>query len=416
MGGCCAREQEVYFDKKNCYQYSKDEVLKINPLIKPELKLERKKENIKQEEMQLLKIINELKKIFKDKVTTITEIELFNLAIYNKESYINNEYLIFDMRKSCDQKEEYLKRIKHINYTYEQVKKIEKINKLEILQNFINFKKIVLIIPEYYLNPKNNKEGFRNVESYPIELCHLLYNINNTICFKILNCCLNKNDEQQPNKFEDYLSIFHSYDTIPFILFSYLHVTTLYKEGYFFISFLNQKIFSFNEYINYLAQPDNDQINELSFKNKFISDMNITCIINIDNYSKKFFDIKDYQYQNNIFKEIVINKNDIRIKKEKILELCEWIKTEIKKGHSCYFNIENYENENNNINGLNLTSSNNNWIFLIIIVITIIAEVEVLTVINYLSEKMIYIDNIDEIINVCIKNEELLQTLNFLVS
>ena len=413
MGGCCAREQEVYFDKKNCYQYSKDEIIKINPLIKPELKFERKKANIKTEEIQLSKIINELKKIFKDKVTTITEIELFNLAIYNKESFINSDYLIFDMRKSCEQKEEYLKRIKHINYTYEQIKKIEKIHKLEILQNFINGRKIILIIPEYYLNPKNNKEGFRNVETYPIELCHLLYNINNTICFKVLNCCLNKNEEQ-PNKFEDYLSVFHSYDDIPFILFSYLHVTTLYKEGYFFISFSNVKLFSFDDYIIYLVQPENMQINELSFKNKFISEMNIACIINIDNYSKKLFEIKDYQYQKNIYKEVIINKYDISIKKEKILELCEWIKMEIKKGHSCYFNIENFENENNNMNGLNLNNCKNNWIFVIIILIAIIAEVDALTVINYLEEKMIYINDINEIINDGIKNDEIKQTLTFL--
>ena len=88
---------------------------------------------------------------------------------------------------------------------------------------------------------------------------------------------------------------------------------------------------------------------------------------------------------------------------------------------SCEKNVQIENNNTLNIKTiqkprLTVTSSNNNWIFLIIILITIIAEVEVLTVINYLSEKMIYIDNIDEIINVCIKNEELLQTLNFLVS
>ena len=129
MGGCCARQQEVFFDKTNCFQYSTDEVIKINSAVKPELKIDRKT-NSNEEEAQLSRIISELKKMFKDRVATITEIELFNLAIYNKESFINNDYLIFDMRKSSEQKEEYLKRIKHINYTYEQVKKIEKINKL----------------------------------------------------------------------------------------------------------------------------------------------------------------------------------------------------------------------------------------------------------------------------------------------
>ena len=403
MGGCCARQQEVYFDKNNCFNYATDEVIKINAIVKPELKLERKKENAKEEEIQLSKIIVELKKIFKEKISTLTEIELFNLAIYNKESFINNEYLIFDMRKSSDQKEEYLKRIKHINYTYEQVQKIEKINKFQILHNFIDKKKIILIIPEYYLNPKNNKEGFRKVETYPIELCHLLYKINNNISFIILNCCINKNDCEK-NKFEEYLSVFHSNDIIPFILFSYAHVTTFIKEGYFFISFSNEQLFYFNNYIEYLNKPENKEKNELTFKNKLLSDMNITCIINIDNFIQKNFDVKDYYYQNNAFKEIILNKNELKIKKEEITAIIDWIKQEIQKGHSIYFNIENYENE----------IKNNSWIFVIVILISIITEIEYFIVINYLEEKMIYVDNKNEIIKNNIEKNEIVETINYL--
>ncbi len=404
MGGCCARQQEVYFDKKNCFNYSTDEVIKINAIVKPELKLERKKENVKEEEIQLGKIIIELKKIFKEKVDTISEIELFNLAIYNKESFINNDYLIFDMRKSSEQKEEYLKRIRHINYTYDQVQKIEKINKLQILHNFINNKIIILIIPEYYLNPKNNKEGFRKVETYPIELCHLLDQINNNISFKILNCCLSKNEEPK-NKFEEYLSVFHSNDIIPFILFSYIHVTTFYKEGYFFIKFSNEQIFFFDNYIQYLSKKENNEKNELSFKNKLLNDMNITCIINIDNNSGKKFFIKDYQYEKNVFKEINLNKNELNNKKEEIIAIIDWIKKEIQKGHSCYFNIENFENDN---------IKNNSWFFVIVVIICIITEVEYYIVINYLEEKMIYIGNISDIINNNIEKEEIIKTISYL--
>ena len=407
MGGCCARQQELYFDKSNCFNYSTDDIIKINAIIKPELILERKKDNSKEEEIELSKIINELKKIYNDKVTTISEIELFNLAIYNKESYKNNNYLIFDMRKSSEQKEEYLKRIKHINYTYEQIQKIEKLNKLEILQNFINDKIIIVIIPEYYLNSKNNKEGCRKVETYPLEICHLLYQINNSICFKVLNCCLNKTEEQK-NKFEEYLSAFHSYDIIPFILLSYMHVTTLYKEGFFYISFLNKQLFYFDNYIDYLNNPDNNEVNEISLKNKFLNDNNITCIINIyynsENLQKQFY-IKEYKYQKKVFKEINLNKEDINNKKEEINAICEWIKLETKNGNSCYFNVENYGLGNNE-------NKNNNWIFVIVILITIITEVEYFTVINYLLEKMIYIDNINELINENINKDEIIQVLN----
>jgi len=413
MGGCCARQQEVYFDKKNCFQYSTDEIIKIKSVIKPELNSDKKKGNIKVEDLQLAKIINNIKSKYKEKIKTITEIELFNLAIYNKESFINNDYLIFDMRKSSDQKEEYLKRIKHINYTYEQIKKIEKINKLEILRNFIDHKTIILIIPEYYLNPKNDKEGYIKVETYPEELCNLLYNINDSICFNILNSWFNKSEEQT-NKFEEYLSVFHSYDIIPFILFSYLHLSTFYKEGYFFISFLNQQIFSFDDYINFLNQSDkyedvNDEINELALKNKFLNDMNITCIVCIDNDPRNFFEINDYSYQKNNFKEIIIKKNDIKEKKELFLPICEWLKEEIKKGHSCYFNVKNLYNDQSNSN----SNTNHNWIYIVIIIMTIVTEVEYFSIINYLIEKMIYIDNINEIIS-NINKDELIQILTYL--
>ena len=413
MGGCCARQQEVYFDKKNCFQYSTDEIIKIKSVIKPELNSDKKKGNIKVEDLQLAKIIINIKNKYKEKIKTITEIELFNLAIYNKESFINNDYLIFDMRKSSDQKEEYLKRIKHINYTYEQIKKIEKINKLEILRNFIDHKTIILIIPEYYLNPKNDKEGYIKVETYPEELCNLLYNINDSICFNILNSWFNKSEEQT-NKFEEYLSVFHSYDIIPFILFSYLHLSTFYKEGYFFISFLNQQIFSFDDYINFLNQSDkyedvNDEINELELKNKFLNDMNITCIVCIDNDPRNFFEINDYSYQKNNFKEIIIKKNDIKEKKELFLPICEWLKEEIKKGHSCYFNVKNLYNDQSNSN----SNTNHNWIYIVIIIMTIVTEVEYFSIINYLIEKMIYIDNINEIIR-NINKDELIQILTYL--
>ena len=412
MGGCCTRQQEIYFDKNNCYQYSSDEIIKINAIVKPELNFDKKKTNEKIEDIQLSKIINTLKNIYNDKIKTITEIELLNLAIYNKESFINSDYLIFDMRKTCEQKEEYLKRIKHINYTYDQIRKIEKIHKLEILKNFIDNKNIILIIPEYHLNPDNNREGLPNIDSYPIEICNLLYDINETISFRILNKWFNKNEEKT-NKFEEYLSVFHSYDIVPFILLTYLHVTTFYKEGYFFISFLNPQIFYFENYIKYLNQSlyndeKNIDLNELNLKNKFLNDMNITCIILIDNNCQRTFEIKDFQFNNNIYKEITLNKNDIKNKKEDFLLICEWIKQEIKKGNSCYINIENLNIDQQNIN------TNNNWIFVITILISIITEVEYFSVIKYLKEKMIYIDNINEMINNNIDKEEIIKIMTYL--
>ena len=141
MGGCCARQQDMNFDKINSFQYSVDDIIRVNHSSKPELTFEENVISNKEEDIQLSKIIINLKNIFKEKVSTISLIELFNLAIYNKESFKNNEYIIFDMRRSSEQKEEFLKRIKHINYTYEQIKNIKNTNKYSKLKSFINNKK-----------------------------------------------------------------------------------------------------------------------------------------------------------------------------------------------------------------------------------------------------------------------------------
>lgn len=405
MGGCCARQQEINFEAKNSIQYSFEEPSRIMKNIsKPELKFEENKLEINEEEIELAYIIKTLQNKYKDKVKIITEIELFNLAIYYKENYINSDYLIYDMRSSCEQTEDYLKKIRHINYTFDQIKNIQKIKKESKLKEFINFKKIIIIIPEQYLNKETKGR-------YPLDLCERLYNINDTICFKILNKCINKSEDRN-YKLEEYLSVFHSNDFIPFILFTYKHVTTLYKEGYFFISFLDKQLFSFEDYINNINNVytsngsenfNYNTNNESSLKYKFFDELNITTIFNIDNNLEISFDIKEYQYQKSQLKEIYINKNDLKNRVSQIVSIFEWIKQEVKKGHSCYFNIKNFPSN---------SSNDNNWIFAIVIILSFIVEVDYNCVIDYLKEKMIYIDNINEILENNINDDEISDTLS----
>ena len=411
MGGCCNREEDLNYDNNTSFKYTPEEtngILKsMKTTTKPELRLEEKKLELTDEELQLSKIINELQYLYKDKVNIFTEIELFNLAIYYKENYVNSNYLIFDMRISSEQKEYYLKKIKHINYTFDQIKNIKKINKYDFLQSFIDNKKIIIIIPEYYLNEKNNCEGYKKVEEYPIELCNLLYGINNNINFKILNSCLKDSKE---NKFEDYLSVFHSYDIMPFILFTYKHMTTFYKNGYFFISFLNNQIFSFEEYIRNLQSKNNknnNNKNEMELKDKFLNDMKISTIFNIDNNMKKKLEIKSHQWKQNVFKEITINKSDVINEILQVNEICEWLKQEIRRGHSCYFNIENFY-----LNDMDNANQENNWIFIIVVLITLLTEVDYKSVIYYLKEKMIYIERIDKVFDNYLNEEEIVDTLS----
>ena len=399
MGGCCARQQDITFDKMNSFQYSVDDIIRVNADSKPELTFEGNIISNKEEDIQLAKIIINMKNIFKEKVNTITLVELFNLAIYNKESFRNEEYIIFDMRRSSEQKEEFLKRIKHINYTYEQIKNIKNTSKYSKLKSFINNKKIIIIISEYYLNPKNNEENYRKVDEYPLILCQFLYDINNSIIFKILNCCLSQTEKiSYMNKFEEYLSVFHSEETIPYILFSYQHVTNLIREGFFFISFSLQKMLNFKN------------IEENYIRNKLLYDMNISCIFIIEEKNEMNLNIKEIseiKNRNIIFKEINIKKKDFILYKEKIIEIKDWLKKEVIQGHSCFFNVINLNlNEDNIIN-------DTDWIYIIIIIICLVTEVDYESLINYFREKIIYIDNINEILDK-IDKQEICDALNFL--
>ena len=412
MGSCCTTNYEKNLEVKNNFEHIETETNNIIAnLTKSELKFEQINYEISDEDIELGKIINKLKYLYKEKIKVFTEIELINLAIYSKENS-DNDYLIFDMRLSLEQKENYLKKIKHINYTFDQIRNIKKINKYELLQNFIDNKDIIIITAKKYLSPQYKKDKNEN-EDYTIEICNLLYIINNNIQFKLLNSCLDK-PEKKKDKFVNYLSLYYSYYFLPYILFTYKHVTTFYKEGYFFINFTNELLFNINKYIKVLNAINNeehqekysDRLNEENVKYKFLNDMNVTTIINIDNELKTSFDIKEKDYKRNSFKEIFLNKNDLNIEMNKISELILWMKKEILRGHSCYFNIVNYD-----VNFLEKDAQDNNWIFIIIFILLMVTEVEYFEVINYLKEKMIYFDEIEQVLNESINKEEIIELI-----
>ena len=414
MGSCCTINHEKNLEFKNNFEYNEIETNNvITSLAKSELRLEQTYYEISEEDIELSKVINKLKYLYKENIKIFNEIELINLAIYLKDNEVNNNYLIFDMRISSEQKENYLKKIKHINYTFDQIRNIKKINKLAILQKFIDNKDIIVISAKKYLNPQYKKDKNEN-EDYTIEICNLLYEINNKINFKILNTCLDKPEEKK-DKFVDYLSLYYTSSFIPYILFTYKHMTTFYKEGYFFINFTNEQIIYTENYIKVLNNlNDNehiesymDRLNEENIKYRFLNDMDVTVIINIDNKLKNVFNIKEYQYQRKIFKEIFLNKNDLQNEINKINDLIIWLKQEIIKGHCLYINVINYE-----LNFLESDNQDNNWLFIIFFIILIVTEVEYDEVIDYLKEKMIYFDNAEQFITETIKIDEIIELIS----
>ena len=148
---CCSFNSEKINEIKNTIDRTETENYYKNIIstTRSELKLEETFYEITEEDIQLNKIINQLKFLYNYKIKVFTEIELINLAIYFKDNSDNN-YLIFDMRISSEQSQNYLKKIKHINYTFQQIREIDKINKKEFLYNFIDNKTIIIITSKKY--------------------------------------------------------------------------------------------------------------------------------------------------------------------------------------------------------------------------------------------------------------------------
>ena len=143
-----------------------------------------------------------------------------------------------------------------------------------------------------------------------------------------------------------------------------------------------------------------------------LDDMKITCIFIIEEKSEMNLNIKEIselKNRNNIFKEINIKKKDFILYKEKILEIKNWLKQEVIQGHSSFFNIINSEYDEINNNKIN----NSDWMFIIIILICLVTEVEYESLIDYFKEKIIFIDNISQILDK-IDKKEIADTLSFL--
>ena len=394
MGVCCTKEQTQINELINSFPNSNDDIIqdtKLDSLSINELRLETVKSIKTSEEKELDLIIHNIQRIFEEKTKKISQIELYNLAIYYKDNYTQSNYYIYDTRKSIEQKEDYLKKMNHINYTYNQIKNIKN-EKLEKFKNFLNNKKIIFIISEKYLN-KENRIG----KATPFDIVNSLFNINSNLTIYLLNNILNENDT--PKLFLNLISLLNDKSSLnlPYILFSYRHVTTFLKEGYIFINFSDDIIFSFELLIDEL----NSDKKILNFENNFLNEMNINYIINIDNDSKNKYKIKEYKNKNKIYKNINVSKLSILENKNDFLKLCESIRNEIiNKGYSIYINIENYDEENNE------------WVYVIIIFMTYIIQVNYLEIANYLRQKINFIKNISQIINNCLNNEDFDEIFN----
>ena len=102
--------------------------------------------------------------------------------------------------------------------------------------------------------------------------------------------------------------------------------------------------------------------------------------LNIFNENFKF--IKDqFQEKDDIYREIEIGYYEYENNKINTEVIGNWIKKDIKMGKSIIFNIQNYNERNNN------------WILLILLFIVMGVPVKISQIINYLNVKIIFIND-----------------------
>ena len=114
MGVCCSKQQTPINELINSFQNSNEELInntKLDSLFISELRLETIKAKKTPEEKELELIIFKIQSLFEEKTKKITQMELYNLAIYYKDNYTQSNFLIYDTRKINEQKEDFLKKM-----------------------------------------------------------------------------------------------------------------------------------------------------------------------------------------------------------------------------------------------------------------------------------------------------------------
>ena len=158
----------------------------------------------------------------------ISIVELWNISIMYKDNYTNSLYLVYDLRETKAKKENFIKKMKQINYSFDELKSMSA-HKIEKFKKFLFNKCIIFIFPD------DDFKLYTDLLNFIIELKtkSLLCLLNSTLEKDVLSPYSQLLLEFIEDKY---------YDCLSYVLLSYSHLTYLKKEGYVFISFPNEKM------------------------------------------------------------------------------------------------------------------------------------------------------------------------------
>ena len=362
MGQCCTRQNisnESMLDFTSVFFKNIDEKNKIEEI---KLNLESKEFDTNIFNDNINSLILYFEKSLNVKVKKFTFVEIYNINVFHQDNYTNTKYLLYDLRTNSEQRENFLKKMKRINYHNEEIKVMSN-NRKNNFKNFLNKENIIIIFSPDFFEKENNEESKEIISNF--------LNLKIEISINILNTNL-KEDSLSPFTKKLYYFLENTnYDLLPYVLLTYSHILNQKKEGYIFIQF--------NSNLSFENIQNENNLNQ--FLDDFINAFNIYTIINIDNEEKNKYNFKQFQEKDDIYREIEIGYYEYENNKINTEVIGNWIKKDIKMGKSIIFNIQNYN------------ETNNNWILIILLFIVMGVPVKISQIINYLNVKIIFIND-----------------------
>ena len=277
-------------------------------------------------------------------VKKISLVELWNISIMHKDNYANSMFFVYDLRETKDKNENFIKKMKQINYSYDELKIMsdDKINKFK---KFIYNKCIKIYFPD------DDFKEYTQLLNFIIEL-----KTKSLLC--LLNSTLEKNVLSPYSQLLLEFIEEKYYDCLLYVLLSYSHLTYLKKEGYVFISFPHE----------HLSEMQSEL--KSSFNQKF----NVFSSIIISN--KELRSTDKVQYISDSIDTVIQSKSSIE-------EICLLMRSETEKGHSIEFSISQS------------SLLRDDWVIILILLLwKIMLVISPNAIINYLSYKCMFIPRI----------------------
>ena len=369
MGICCTRNETTNEEILNSFNRNEPDF--SDSTRGPELLFESKRFDNNKLNTQLKILISNMSQVLLSNVKKITFIELWNIALLYKDNHTSSVYLLYDMRDYHSRKENFLKKMRHINYSYDELRMMPN-DKLSNFKRFINGKKVIFIFPDEKIDQSSEIINF--ISELKSDILNLF--LNSTLEQKVLSPYTNKLLFFIEEKDYEYLS---------YILFAYSHLSNLKKEGFSFIYFIP-------------SAYNNDLLTSIKERKEiyqnFIESFNISSIVYIskkrDNEIREFNDMEENAKSISKIAYICEDLNSIIQHREVIEEICAMIRSEMERGHSFEFVINESDVE-----------IEDSWLCIVILILwKIMNGISPKIIMNYLEYKCMFIPNLkNRIIN-----------------